>query len=132
MENQLDDIEPENKNLKTQIEHLKQMINDTIEKDAEQVCCCETVTNVKCPDCDCFICENCWIHKVDYAAQIDVFLCDECYRNRDPTIRGKCISCEYIDNLEEGTECNHCGHWVCASCAIYKDDGNYYCNENYN
>jgi hypothetical protein len=91
------------------------------------MCCCETVTNVKCPDCDCFICENCWIHKVDYAAQIDVFLCDECYRNRDPTIRGKCVSCEYIDNLEEGTECNICGHWVCASCAEYTDDGNYCC-----
>ena len=90
-------------------------------------CCCETITHVKCPDCDCFICENCWIRKIDYAAQIDDLLCDECYRNRDPTIRGKCISCEYIDNLEEGAECNNCGHWVCVSCAKYKDDGNYYC-----
>ena len=90
-------------------------------------CCCQTVTDVKCPDCDCFICKDCWIHKIDYAAQIDDLLCDECYRNRDPTIRGTCISCEYIDNLEEGAECNNCGHWVCVSCAKYKDDGNYYC-----
>jgi len=136
MEQKLAALETENKNLKAQIEHLKQAIDDIIENDAEQgdlesldkqVCCCETVTNVKCPDCDCFICENCWIHKVDYAAQIDVFLCDECYRNRDPTIRGKCVSCEYIDNLEEGTECSICGHWVCASCAEYTDDGNYCC-----
>jgi hypothetical protein len=35
-------------------------------------CCCQTVTDVKCPDCDC------WIHKIDYAAQIDDLLCDEC------------------------------------------------------
>jgi hypothetical protein len=92
-------------------------------------CCCETITDVKCPDCDCFICKDCWIHKIDYAAQIDDLLCDDCYRNRDPTIRGKCISCEYIDNLEEGAECNNCGHWVCVSCVSYKDDGNYYCVE---
>jgi len=96
---------------------------------SEQICCCQTVTDVKCPDCDCWICKYCWIHKIDYAAQIDDLLCDECYRNRDPTIRGKCISCEYIDNLEEGAECNNCGHWVCVSCASYKDDGNYYCVE---
>lgn len=94
-------------------------------------CCCQTVTDVKCPDCDCWICKDCWIHKIDFAAQIDDLLCDECYRNRDPTIRGKCISCEYIDNLEEGAECNNCGHWVCISCAQYKDDGNYYCIECY-
>jgi hypothetical protein len=92
-------------------------------------CCCQTVTDVKCPDCECWICKDCWIHKIDYAAQIDDLLCDECYRNRDPTIRGKCISCEYIDNLEEGAECNNCGHWVCVSCASYGDDGNYYCLE---
>ena len=99
------------------------------ETSTEQMCCCQTVTDIKCPDCDCWICENCWIHKIDYAAQIDDLLCDECYRNRDPTIRGKCVSCEYIDNLEEGAECNNCGHWVCVSCASYKDDGNYYCVE---
>lgn len=95
-------------------------------------CCCQTVTDVKCPDCDCFICKDCWIRKIDYAAQIDDLLCDECYRNRDPTIRGKCISCECIDNLEEGAECNNCGHWVCVSCASYGDDGNYYCVECHN
>lgn len=92
-----------------------------------KVCFCNTITDVKCPDCECWICKDCWIHKIDYAAQIDDLLCDECYRNRDPTIRGKCISCEYIDNLEEGAECNNCGHWVCMSCVSYKDDGNYYC-----
>ena len=96
---------------------------------SEQTCFCDAITDVKCPDCDCFICENCWIHKIDYAAQIDEFYCDNCYKNRDPTIRGTCVSCEYIDNLEEGTECNKCGHWVCMSCAKYKDDGNYYCVE---
>jgi hypothetical protein len=93
----------------------------------EKVCFCNTITDIKCPDCDCLICENCWIHKIDYAAQIDEFYCDDCYKNRDPTIRGTCISCEYIDNLEEGAECNKCGHWVCMSCVSYKDDGNYYC-----
>jgi hypothetical protein len=93
----------------------------------EKVCFCNTITDIKCPDCDCLICENCWIHKFDYAAQIDEFYCDDCYKNRDPTIRGTCISCEYIDNLEEGAECNKCGHWVCMSCVSYKDDGNYYC-----
>jgi hypothetical protein len=97
----------------------------------EKVCFCNTITDVKCPDCDCFICKDCWIHKIDYAAQIDDLLCDECYRNRDPTIRGTCVSCEYIDNLEEGAECNNCGHWVCVSCAKYKDDGNYYCVDCY-
>ena len=76
----------------------------------KQICCCQTITDVKCPDCDCFICENCWIHKIDYAAQIDEFYCDDCYKNRDPTIRGTCVSCEYIDNLEEGAECNKCGY----------------------
>lgn len=87
----------------------------------EQKCCCKTVTDVKCTDCDCWICEDCWI------PSDDTFYCNDCYKNRDPTIRGTCISCEYIDNLEEGTECNKCGHWVCISCASYKDDGNYYC-----
>lgn len=93
----------------------------------EKVCICNTITDVKCPDCECLICENCWIHKLDYAAQIDELYCDDCYKNRDPTIRGTCISCEYIDNLEEGAECNKCGHWVCMSCVSYKDDGIYYC-----
>ncbi len=93
----------------------------------EKMCFCNTITDIKCPDCECFICENCWIHKLDYAAQIDEFYCDDCYKNRDPAIRGTCISCEYIDNLEEGAECNKCGHWVCMSCVKYKDDGNYYC-----
>ena len=87
----------------------------------EQKCCCKTVTDVKCTNCDCWICEDCWM-PLD-----DTFYCNDCYKNRDPTIRGTCISCEYIDNLEEGTECNKCGHWVCISCASYKDDGNYYC-----
>jgi hypothetical protein len=99
---------------------------------SEQKCCGETVTDVKCPDCDCWICEDCWIHKIDYAAQIDEYYCDDCFKNRDPTIRGTCISCEYIDNLEEGTECNNCGYWVCVSCIKYKDDGNYYCVECFN
>ena len=94
---------------------------------SEQKCCCQTVTDIKCPDCNCFICEDCWIHKTDYAAQIDDFFCEDCYKNRDPTIRGTCISCEYIDNLEEGAGCNNCDHWVCMSCVSYKDDGNYYC-----
>lgn len=47
----------------------------------------------------------------------------------NPEIRGTCVSCEYIDNLEEGTECNNCGRWVCQQCASFKDDGNYYCVE---
>ncbi len=88
-----------------------------MEANAEQKCCCETVTDVKCLDCDCWICEDC--------SSDDTFYCKDCCKNS--TIRGTCISCEHIDNLEEGTECNKCGHWVCISYASYKDDGNYYC-----
>ena len=105
--------------------------NIDITMSSEQKCCGETVTDVKCPDCDCWICEDCWLHKIDYAAQIDEYYCDDCYKNRDPTIRGTCISCEYIDNLEEGTECSNCGHWVCVSCAS-EADLSYYCVECFN
>ncbi len=56
-------------------------------------------TDVKCLDCDCWICEDC--------SSYDTLYCNDCYKNS--TIRGTCISCEHIDNLEEGTECNKCG-----------------------
>jgi hypothetical protein len=37
----------------------------------------------------------------------------------NPEILGTCVSCEYIGNLEEGTECNNCGRWVCSACTYY-------------
>ena len=42
--------------------------------------------DVKCTDCDCWICEDC--------SSDDTLYCNDCYKNRDPTIRGTCISCE--------------------------------------
>jgi sugar-specific transcriptional regulator TrmB len=62
-------------------------------------------------------------------SQNDIFFCDESSKNKNPEIRGTCVSCEYIDNLEEGVECKKCGRWVCQECASFKDDGNYYCVE---
>jgi hypothetical protein len=58
------------------------------------------------------------------------YYCEECFKNKNPTIRAKCTKCETFYNIEEGTLCSTCEHYNCFDCII-GEDNDYYCEECY-
>ena len=89
-------------------------------------CCdnCQALADTKCDICQQWNCKDCI---VDLSGN---YSCKECYTNKNiPETRETCVSCEYVDNIEEGADCHKCHCWTCAECASFGDDGNYYCVE---
>jgi len=82
----------------------------------------------ECNTCRKWFCEGCIFIEQEQGSYY--YYCEECYKNKDPTIRAKCTKCETFFNIEEGTLCSTCEHYNCFDCII-GEDNSYYCDECY-
>ena len=116
----------------TNIYYCKECFKNTNTEIRDLCNLCDTYMNIEdgteCNTCRKWFCEGCIFIEQEQGSYY--YYCEECYKNKDPTIRAKCIKCETFYNIEEGTLCCTCERYNCFDCII-GENNSYYCDECY-